>query len=116
MTKATAKTTLEFKGQTYPFYKTIRGQWDFEQAGFSNTDIAAGKVSAMYAYIYFQLRDCAKRAGTPIEMSLTDFVDQADGEELLPVYGRLLKAEQKLKEEGKTEPGKPHTEEAGAKT
>jgi len=79
--------------------------------------MAAGKVSAMYAYIYFQLRDCARRAALPFKMSLNEFIDQADGEDLLPVYGRLLEAEKKLNEkEGEGEPGKPQKKETGAKT
>lgn len=105
----TAKTTIKYKGVEYPFYRTIRGQWDFENAGFTNADMVAGKISAMYAYIYFQLRDCARRAGFAWNTELGNFIDNADGEELLEVYGRLLQAEKKNQKEGEKEPGKPGT-------
>jgi hypothetical protein len=111
MAKTTAKTTIEFNGVNYPFYRTIRGQWDFENAGFENKDMAAGKTTAMFAYIFFQLRDCAKRAGFEFRYSLDQFIDLATGEELA-VYGRLVEAEKELKEREGKEPGKSQTEEA----
>lgn len=98
MVTTAAKTTIDFKGKTYPYYRTIRGQYDFENAGFRNEAMAEGKASALYAYIFFQLRDCAKRAGTPILLSLDEFIDQADGEDLLSVYGRLVTEEKRLRE------------------
>ncbi len=105
MAKSTAKTSLTFNGVNYPFYRTIRGQWDFEAAGFENKDLGAGKVAPLFAYIFFQVRDCAKRAGLEFKLTLDQFVDQATGDEL-EVYGRLVEAEKELKEREATVPGK----------
>ena len=108
MSKSTAKTTITFRGVTYPFYRTVRGKFDFENAGYTDEQMAAGKVPAMYAYIFFQLRDCAKRAGTPLTISFDDFIDQADGEDLLSVYGRMF--EEQKKKQGEVMPGKTDPE------
>lgn len=105
---------MEFNGVKYPFYRTIRGSYDFENAGFETKDMAAGKIPAMFGYIYFQLRDCAKRAAIPFNYTLDQFIDQATGEEL-EVYGRLVAEEKRINAEEVSEPGKPQTEEAGAK-
>ena len=111
MAKQTAKTELKFGDITYPFYRTMRGQWDFEQAGFTLADIASAKVSAQLAYIYFQLRDCAKRAKLEFKFSLDDFVDDAD-ESLLTVFTRLHKEEKRIKEqEGTGDLGKQDQKE-----
>lgn len=96
MAKETPRTKLTFKGVEYPFYRTVRGNYDHENAGFTLADMAAGKLSAQYAYLYFQLRDCARRAGKPFEYSLDDFIDQADGEELLEVFERLNAEKKRL--------------------
>jgi len=58
--------------------------------------MAAGKLSAQYAYIFFQLRDCAKRAGLDFKFSLDQFVDEADGEDLLNVFERLNEEKERM--------------------
>ncbi len=89
-----AQTTVELKGKEFPFYRTNRGQFDFENAGYTTNDIANGKVSAMLAYIFFSARACAKRAqmNWPYS-SLGQFVDDTDTD-ILSVFTRLRDAEE----------------------
>lgn len=72
------QTTIVYKGQTYPFYKTNRGRVDFENAGFTKQDVIEGKTTATLAMIYYHLVDCAKRAYTPIQDSFEQFIDNSD--------------------------------------
>ena len=96
-------TTVNLKGKDFPFYRTNRGQFDFENAGYTTNDIANGKVSAMLAYVYYSARACARRAN--INWPYTDlgkFVDDTD-ESVLDVFLRLADAEKedkKLPDEG----------------
>jgi len=119
MAKETAKTEITFNGVTYPFYRTMRGRYDYEMAGFTTADMLV-KVSAQLAYIYFQVRDCAKHAKNEIKVSLNEFIDAAD-EELLEVYARLLEKEneiankEKLSDQKGGDSGKPQEETAGNK-
>lgn len=102
-----AKTTLEYKGVKYPFYKTNRGDWDWENAGFSQNDLMLGKSSAGIALVYFTVRDCAKRAGMPFTDSLEDFVDNTETD-ILTVFERIEAenkriAKERLKNESELE-------------
>ena len=72
------RTTLQYKGETYPFYKTNRGRVNFENAGFTTQDVLEGKTTATLALIYYNLVDCAKRANTPITDSFEEFIDNSD--------------------------------------
>lgn len=90
-----AKTTLEYKGVKYPFYKTNRGDYDWENAGFTQDDLVRGKGSAAMALAYFTVRDCAKRAGTPITDSLDDFIDNTDPD-VLHVFKRLEEEKKRI--------------------
>jgi len=92
------KTTLKYKGEEYPYYRTNRGSFEFENLGYTVKDIAEGKQSAMMANIYCQLKDCAKRAGTPISDTLGQFIDSSDTE-IFSVYTRLQKESEKIKAE-----------------
>lgn len=85
------RTTITYKNQTYPFYKTNRGNVDFENAGFTMIDAIEGKQQASLALIYYHLRDCAKRAGTPIDDSFEQFIDNSDPD-VIDVFERLSKA------------------------
>ncbi|WP_346856583.1 hypothetical protein [uncultured Draconibacterium sp.] len=88
------RTKLELKGTEFPFYRTNRGQFDFENAGYSTNDMAEGKMSAMLAFIFFQSRDCAKRANITFPFTdLNDFVDNTTPD-IIAVFSRLKEAEQ----------------------
>jgi hypothetical protein len=89
------QTTIVYKGSTYPFYKTNRGQFDFENAGFTTEDILKGKTGAMLALIFFNLRDCAKRAGTPIQDSFEQFIDDSEPD-VINVFMRLKEERERL--------------------
>jgi hypothetical protein len=96
------QTTIVFDNKTYPFYKTNRGQFDFRNAGYTPEQMADGNFNAMIVFIYFQLRDCARRAGYKFDYSLDDFIDKTD-EDVLDVFSRLMEepapGEEKPKEE-----------------
>ena len=85
------QTKIVYKGITYPFYKTNRGQFDFENAGFTNEDAAKGKTAALLALVFFTMRDCAKRAGTPITESFEQFIDDSEPD-IISVFTRLAEA------------------------
>lgn len=86
------RTTIELAGKEFPFYRTNRGSYDFENAGYSTTDMAQGKVSAMLAFIFFQSRDCAKRAVEPFPFkTLDEFIDGTNTE-VIDVFKRLNEA------------------------
>lgn len=85
------QTTIVYKGVTYPFYKTNRGQFDFENAGFTNEDAAKGKIGALLALAFFIMRDCAKRAGIPFTESFEQFIDDSEPE-IISVFARLAEA------------------------
>jgi len=74
------RTTLQYKGQTYPFYKTNRGRVNFENAGFTTQDALEGKTTAMLAFIYYNLVDCAKRVNAPIADSFEEFIDNSESD------------------------------------
>jgi len=93
------KTTIEIQGKTYPFYRTVRGQYDFENAGFSTKQLGEGSIAAMMGYVYFTARDCAKRAGTPLSLSFDEFIDTVEMD-VLEVFSRL-KAAEDLEQKGK---------------
>lgn len=99
------RTTLVYNERTYPFYKTNRGQVDFENAGFTVAQVAQGNHTAMLALAYFHLRDCARRAGTPIADSFEQFIDNSEPE-VLEVFARL-----NPKAPGKQEAPEPTKEE-----
>jgi hypothetical protein len=92
-----AKTTLTYRGIEYPFYRTNRGQWDFEAAGFTNQDILKNKQSAMLALTFFMVRACAVRAGMPFVDTLDDFVDNTDPD-VINVFDRLQQENKKREE------------------
>lgn len=96
-------TTVKINGRRYPFYRTNRGQFDFENAGYSIKDLADGKVSAMLAYIYYSLKACAKRAGLPLDYkNLDDFVDKTD-ESILEVFTSLAAEDNENENEATTD-------------
>lgn len=98
-----AQTTITLKGKKLPFYRTNRGQFDFEAAGYNTQDMADGKMSAMLAFVYFHSRDCAKRANLPFPFAdLDDFVDNTEPD-VIAVFTRLKEAE-KAVAEGKAQP------------
>lgn len=105
--KQDPRTTIEYNGETYPFYRTNRGMFSFENSGYSMDDIAKGKQSAMLAQIYHQLKDCAKRSGQDFKASFAQFIDNTDTN-VFEVFSRLKKEADKLKsEEEKKETGSP---------
>jgi hypothetical protein len=86
------RTTIELAGKEFPFYQTNRGLYDFENAGYSTTDMAQGKVSAMLAFIFFQSYDCAKRANLPYPFkTLDEFID-GTSTNVIDVFARLNEA------------------------
>ena len=93
-----------YRGKTYPFYRTNRGNWDFEAAGFTTEGITRGSVRDMLALIYFTVRDCARRAGLAFTDTLDEFVDNTPPD-VTDVFIRLAK---QMQEEP---PGKPATGE-----
>lgn len=95
------RTTLQYKGKTYPFYKTNRGRVNFENAGFTTQDVLEGKTTATLALIYYNLVDCAKRANTPISDSFEEFIDNSEPD-VEDVFLRL--AEQRKPEDESQEP------------
>lgn len=96
------RTTLEYKGVTYPFYKTNRGNVDFENAGFTMQDVIEGKAQATLALVYYHVRDCAKRAGTVITDSLEQFIDDSSPD-IIDVFERL--SEQRKLGKQEAQPG-----------
>jgi len=97
--KEQAKTSLVYQGVTYPYYRTNRGMYDFENSEFSIEDVRQNSHGAMLAQIYHQLRDCAKRANIAFRDSFQDFIDNSDAD-IVKVFVRLLEEEKKkLKEE-----------------
>ena len=101
-----AKTTLNYKGKNYPFYRTNRGQWDFEGAGYTNENLAKGRKQDMLALIFFTVRDCAKRAGMVWTDSLDDFIDNSDPD----VTDVFIRMAEQMDADGETEPGKPEAQ------
>lgn len=98
------RTTITYKGRTYPFYKTNRGRVDFENAGFTTAEVAANKMSALLALVYYNLVDCAKRAGMPISDSFEQFIDESEPD-ITDVFFRLLEEKDKIdKSLGKLNP------------
>ncbi|PTN08040.1 hypothetical protein C8N47_11180 [Mangrovibacterium marinum] len=112
------RTTFNYRESEYPFYKTNRGNWDFEAAGFSGKGITEGKNRDLIALAYFHLRDCAKRANMPFNDSLDEFIDNSD-DEVNEAFARLyklqLEADQKeaipVDVNGVEEGGKKHKPE-----
>lgn len=100
------RTTIELDGKKFPFYRTNRGLYDFENGGYSTADMAEGKVSAMLAFIFFQARDCAKRAklNFPFD-SLDAFIDGTDTA-VIEVFKRLNEASEEKENVEKAAPGK----------
>lgn len=98
------RTTIDYKGQTYPFYKTNRGKFDFENAGFTNQEILQNKSSALLALVYYTLVDCARRAGTPISDSFEQFIDDSDPD-VTDVFVRLLAEKERMENEDEQEKG-----------
>lgn len=96
--KQEAKTTIEFMGETYPFYRTNRGMFSFENSGYSMEDITKGKQSAMLAQIYYQLKDCAKRAKLEFKYSFAQFIDNTEPD-VFKVFSRLQKESKRINEE-----------------
>jgi hypothetical protein len=96
------RTTITYKGSTYPFYKTNRGRVDFENAGFTNAQIIEGKTLPTLALVYYIMCDCAKRAGTPVSDSFEQFIDDTDPD-ITDVFIRLADARQKT-EDGSRKP------------
>jgi hypothetical protein len=94
------QTTIEYRGRIYPFYKTNRGNVDFENAGFTNSEIAAGKTCALLALVYYHLRESAKRAGMAIKDSFEEFIDNTEPE-IITVFTRLNDERIKLEEADK---------------
>jgi len=86
-----ARTKLNYKKVDYPFYRTNRGIFDTSNAGFTPAMMAEGRQDAMLAFIYFQLRDCAKRANMPFVDTLDQFIDESD-EQIFEVFTRLNEA------------------------
>jgi hypothetical protein len=72
----------------------MRGTFDFNASGYTPQQMAEGRVDAMLVFIYLQLRDCARRAALKFDYTLDEFIDLAD-EDILDVFGRLNKKEDK---------------------
>ncbi len=83
-----ARTTVKFKGVTYPFYRTNRGIFDTSNAGFTPAMMAEGRQDAMLAFIYYQMRDCAKRVNMEFKATMDEFIDESD-EQIFEVFTRL---------------------------
>ena len=101
-----AKTTLNYKGKNYPFYRTNRGQWDFEGAGFSTDGLVNGNQRDLIALAFFTVRACAQKAGLPWTDSLEDFVDNTDPD-VINVFNELKKEQDNITKELNGVPGKP---------
>lgn len=71
-------TTIQIAGKEYPFYRTNRGQFDFENSAFTAKDIEAGKMGALLAFVYYHARAAAKRAQLEFAYSFEEFVDNTD--------------------------------------
>jgi hypothetical protein len=99
------RTTIDYKGVKYPFYITNRGKFEFENAGFSNADIAKGSFSAQLALIYYNLKECAKRAAMAFTDSFEQFIDETDGT-VINVFLRLKEARDAQAKEGEKTEGK----------
>lgn len=95
-----ARVTLNYKGVDYPFYKTNRGNWDWENAGFTRNDLVSGKSSAALALAFFTLRACAQRAGKSFNDSLDEFIDNTDPD-VVSVFERLEKEQKRINTEAK---------------
>ncbi len=95
-----AKTTVKIAGTEYPFYRTMRGSFDFSNTRYTVDQLAQGNVAAMLAALYYQVRDCARRASMQFDYTLETFVDAADND-VLSVFSRLNELEQKEAEEAK---------------
>ncbi|PKQ69397.1 hypothetical protein BZG01_00215 [Labilibaculum manganireducens] len=96
--KQEPRTTLVYKGETYPFYITNRGRYDFENSGHSDEALRAGNTGSMLAQIYHQLRDCAKRASMQFDDSFEDFIDNSD-RHIFDVFEKLLEAKKQMPQE-----------------
>ena len=96
------RTTITYKDQVYPFYKTNRGRVNFENAGFTTQDVLEGKSTATLALIYYNLIDCAKRANTPIQDSFEEFIDNSDPN-IDEVFQRLAEVRNQETGEGNQE-------------
>jgi hypothetical protein len=97
------RTTIDYKGVTYPFYVTNRGRFEFENAGFNNAEIAKGSFAAQLALVYYNLKDCAKRANLPFTDSFEQFIDNTDTD-VINVFLRLQEVKEKAA--GNPKPGR----------
>ena len=88
------RTILEYKGNKYPFYKTNRGNVDFNDAGFKLIDALQGDARAELALVYYHLRDCAKRANISFGDSFEEFIDNSDPN-VTDVFQRLKEEREK---------------------
>lgn len=102
--KTQARTTVEYRGKEYPFYRTNRGIYDFENSGYTIDDIVKGKQTALLAQLYYQLKDCAKRVNNPITDSFEQFIDNSNAD-ILSVFARLKEETDKLNPDSKKEAG-----------
>lgn len=86
------KTTVTLKGKAFNLYETKRGQYDFENAGYTALDYQKGKVSAMQAFVYYSARACAKIEKENFPYSrFIDMIDdlEVDAMELLRAFMRV---------------------------
>jgi hypothetical protein len=99
------RTEVNYKGLVIPFYKTNRANWDFENAGFTVSELANGSQRAMLAMTFFTMRECAKRANIIFQDGLDEFIDSSDDIDIPAIYQRLQDVKQKESlPEGKSQP------------
>lgn len=91
------QTTVLFRKAKYPFYRTNRGIFDTSAAGYTPEMMAQGRQDAMLAFIYFQLKDCAKRALKPFDATFEQFIDETD-ETIFEVFSRLEQAKKEAEQ------------------
>jgi hypothetical protein len=76
MTQTTVK--VKFDGREWPFYRTNRGAYDLQNAGYNFDMLQNGDLGALFASVYYQIRDCAKRASLNFNYTFDQFIDLSD--------------------------------------
>jgi len=108
MTQTTVK--IRFDGKEFPFYRTNRGSYDLVNAGYKFADLSEGDLPALFASVYYQLRDCARRAGMEFNYTFDQFIDKSDDGDSNAINAwSLLKASEAPNQEPGTSTQEPAT-------
>ncbi|MBS4057756.1 MAG: hypothetical protein KGZ82_10610 [Bacteroidales bacterium] len=106
---------VKFDGSAWPFYRTNRGAYDLQMAGYTFEQLQNGDIGALFASVYYQLRDCAKRADISFRYSFDQFIDLSDvgDSNVMRAWSLLSDAEKAKTKIPNPQPGPGQDEEPG---